>query len=116
MAFKTSESRRKAWVQVKETLIEKHPRIAKMMEEAMEEVLAHTHFPEEHWRKIYTSNPIERLNKEIKRRTNCVGIFPNDDALMRLIGSILIQQDENWMDSKAFLKPESFEKHSIENA
>ncbi len=116
MAFKTSESRRKAWVQVKETLIEKHPKIAEMMEEAMEDVLAHTHFPEEHWRKIYTSNPIERLNKEIKRRTNCVGIFPNDDALMRLIGSILIQQDENWMESKAFLKPASFEKHSIENA
>jgi putative transposase len=116
MAFKTSESRRKAWVQVKETLTEKHPKIAEMMEEAMEDVLAHTHFPEEHWRKIYTSNPIERLNKEIKRRTNCVGIFPNDDALMRLIGSILIQQDEDWMDSKAFLKPESFEKHSIENA
>ena len=116
MAFKTSESRRKAWVQVKETLAEKHPKIAEMMDEAMEEVLAHTHFPEEHWRKIYTSNPIERLNKEIKRRTNCVGIFPNDDALTRLIGSILIQQDEDWMDSKAFLKPESFEKHSIKNA
>ena len=110
MAFKTSESRRKAWVQVKETLREKHPKIAEMMEEAMEDILAHTHFPEEHWRKIYTSNPIERLNKEIKRRTNCVGIFPNDDALMRLIGSILIQQDEDWMDSKAFLKPASFEK------
>ena len=113
MAFKTSESRRKSWLQVKETL---HPKVAKMMEEAMGDVLAHTHFPEEHWRKIYKSNPIERLNKEIKRRTNCVGIFPNDDALMRLIGSILIQQDEDWMTSKVYLKPGSFEKHSIENA
>mgnify|MGYP001564657228 CR=1 FL=1 len=116
MAFKTPESRRKSWVQVKETLTEKHPKIAEMMEEAMEDVLAHTHFPEEHWRKIYTSNPIERLNKEIKRRTNCVGIFPNDDALVRLIGSILIQQDEDWMTSKVYLNPGSFEKHSIENA
>jgi transposase-like protein len=77
-----------------------------MMEEAMEDVLAHTHFPEEHWRKIYTSNPIERLNKEIKRRTNCVGIFPNDDALMRLIGSILIQR--NYSARKYFQKTRRF--------
>lgn len=81
----------------------------------MEEVLAHTHFPVEHWTKIYTSNPIERLNRELKRRTNCVGIFPNDDSLTRLLGAILIQQDEDWIDSKAFLKPESFRKSETEN-
>jgi transposase-like protein len=116
MAFKTPESRKKAWLQVSETFVENHPKIAKMMEDAMEDVLAHTHFPVEHWAKIYTSNPIERLNKEIKRRTNCVGIFPNDDAVMRLLGAILIQQDEDWIDSKAFLKPDSFKKCSTENA
>ena len=82
----------------------------------MEDVLAHTHFPVAHWKRIYTSNPIERLNKEIKRRTNCVGIFPNDDALTRLLGAILIQQDEDWIDSKAFMKPDSFEKTATENA
>ena len=116
MVFKTAESRRAAWLRATQTLVENHPKIAKMMDDAMEEVLAHTHFPEEHWRKIYTSNPIERLNKEIKRRTNCVGIFPNDDALTRLIGAVLIQQDEDWIDSKAFLKPGSFGKTSTENA
>lgn len=116
MAFKTPESRKKSWLQVTETLRANHPKIAKMMEESMEDVLAHTHFPVAHWKKIYTSNPIERLNEEIKRRTNCVGIFPNDDALTRLLGAILIQQDEDWIDSKAFMKPDSFEKSSTENA
>ena len=116
MVFKTAESRKKAWLQVTQTLRENHPKIAKMMDEAMEDVLAHTHFPVEHWTKIYTSNPIERLNKEIKRRTNCIGIFPNDDAVTRLIGAILIQQDEDWMDSKAFFKSGSFRKSVPENA
>jgi len=115
MAFKTPELRKKAWLQVTQTLKANHPKIAEMMEDAMEEVLAHTHFPVEHWTKIYTSNPIERLNRELKRRTNCVGIFPNDDALTRLLGAILIQQDEDWIDSKAFLKPESFRKSETEN-
>jgi putative transposase len=60
-------------------------------------VLAFLHFPQEHWRKIWSTNPLERLNKEIKRRTNVVGIFPNDAAITRrLVGSQLLEQQEEW--------------------
>ena len=53
-------------------------------------------FPQEHWRKIWSINPLERLNKEIKHRTNVVGIFPNDAAIVRLVGSQLLEQQEEW--------------------
>ena len=105
--FKTPEGPRKQWKAVISTLEEKYPKIAQLMTEAEEEVLAHTNFPPAHWSKIYSNNPIERLNKEIKRRTNSVGIFPNDEAVIRLIGSVLIQQDEDWIDSKAYLSQNS---------
>ena len=63
---------------------------------ARDDVLAFLHFPQEHWRKIWSTNPLERLNKEIKRRTNVVGIFPNDAAIVRLVGSQLLEQQEEW--------------------
>jgi putative transposase len=66
------------------------------MEAARDDVLAFLHFPQEHWRKIWSTNPLERLNKEIKRRTNVVGIFPNDAAIARLVGSQLLEQQEEW--------------------
>ena len=59
-------------------------------------MLAFLHFPQEHWRKIWSTNPLERLNKEVKRRTNVVGIFPNDAAITRLVGAVLLEQDEHW--------------------
>ena len=65
------------------------------MEAARDDVLAFLHFPQEHWRKIWSTNPLGRLNKEIKRRTNVVGIFPND-AITRLVGSQLLEQQEEW--------------------
>jgi len=58
--------------------------------------LAFLHFPQEHWHKVWSTNPLERLNKEIKRRTNVVGIFPNDPAIIRLVGSQLLEQQEEW--------------------
>jgi putative transposase len=113
--FKTPHDRRKTWNKAIKELEVEYPKMAEMMEEATENVLAHTHFPPKHWAKIYTNNPIERLNREIKRRTNCVGIFPNDAAAIRLIGAILIQQDEDWIDSKAYLCPQSFKNTTTEN-
>lgn len=59
-------------------------------------MLAFLHIPQKHWRKIWSTNPLERLNKEIKRRTNVVGIFPNDPAIVRLVGSQLLEQQEEW--------------------
>jgi putative transposase len=67
-----------------------------VMEAARDDVLAFLHFPQEHWRKVWSTNPLERLNKEIKRRTNVVGIFPNDPAIVRLVGSQLLEQQEEW--------------------
>ena len=72
------------------------PGAAQLLEEAAEDVLAHMHFPREHRRRLHSTNPIERLHKEIKRRTNVVGIFPNRAALLRLVGMLLAEQDDEW--------------------
>jgi putative transposase len=72
------------------------PDAAQLLEEAAEDVLAHMHFPREHRRRLHSTNPIERLHKEIKRRTNVVGIFPNRAALLRLAGMLLAEQDDEW--------------------
>jgi putative transposase len=66
------------------------------MEAARQDVLAFPHFPREHWRKIWSNNPLERLNKEIKQRTNVVGNFPNIAAITRLLGSQLLEKQEEW--------------------
>jgi transposase-like protein len=72
------------------------PQAAALLEEAAEDILAHKHFPEEHRRQLHSTNPLERLNKEIKRRSNVVGIFPNVRAAIRLVGAILLEQDDEW--------------------
>jgi putative transposase len=84
------------WDQVITMLTEKFPAAAALMAEAREDVLAFRSFPAEHWRKIWSTNPLERLNKEIKRRTRVVGIFPNDAAIIRLVGALLLEQQEEW--------------------
>jgi len=70
--------------------------LATLMDDAEADVLAYTAFPKEHWTKIYSTNGLERLNGEIKRRTEVVGIFPNEDAVVRLIGAILLEQNDEW--------------------
>ena len=84
------------WQRVTEMLRKQFPTAVPVMEAARDDVLAFLHFPQEHWRKIWSTNPLERLNKEIKRRTNVVGIFPNDAAITRLVGSQLLEQQEEW--------------------
>jgi hypothetical protein len=72
------------------------PKAAELMIEAREDVLAFHHFPDQHWRKVWSTNLLERVNEEIKRRTRVVGIFPNDAAITRLVGAVLLEQDEHW--------------------
>jgi transposase-like protein len=72
------------------------PQAAALLEEAAEDVLAYRHLPLEHQRQLPSTNPLERLNKEIKRRSNVVGIFPNPTAVIRLVGAILLEQDDEW--------------------
>ena len=67
------------------------------MEQAREDVLAFRSFPQEHWRKIWSTNSLERLNKEIKSRTRVVGNLPNDGAIINLVGALLLDQQEEWL-------------------
>lgn len=77
-------------------LTRSHPKIADMLETARDDLLAFTTFPTAHWRQIWSTNPLERLNKEIKRRTDVVGTFLNPAALLRLAGHVLIEQHDEW--------------------
>ena len=77
------------------------PKLAAFMDEAEEDVLAYMDFPSAHWVKLHSTNPIERPNGEIKRRTNVVGIFPNEEAIVRLVGAILLEQNNEWAVQRA---------------
>jgi transposase-like protein len=82
--------------EVATTLARSHPKVADMLLDAKDDLLAFTEFPVAHWRQIWSTNPIERLNKQIKRRTAVVGTFPNPQALARLAGHVLIEQHDEW--------------------
>ena len=90
------EGARRQWRTVADQLRPKVPRLAALMDAAEEDVLAYMDVPREHRPKIHSSNPIERLNGEIKRRTDVVGIFPKEAAITRLIGAILLEQSDEW--------------------
>ena len=93
---------------VAEGLRTRFPQAAALLEEAAEDVLAHLHLPEEHRRRLAATDPLERLHKEIKRRTTVVGIFPNAASLIRLVGALLAEQDDEWAtDARRYFSVES---------
>jgi putative transposase len=88
---------------VLDALGDKLPRVAEHLEAARADVLAFTAFPKEVWRQIWSNNPNERLNREIRRRTDVVGIFPDRDALIRLVGAVLAEQHDEWTEGRRYL-------------
>ena len=88
-------------------LRDRFPKIAKLMDDAENDVLAHMGFPKEHRAKIHSTNPLERLNGEIKRRTDVVGIFPNEAAIYRLVGALLLEQNDEWALQRRYMTLET---------
>jgi putative transposase len=84
------------WRKVADQLRPTLPKLALFMEAAEQDVLAYMAFPKDYWQKIYSTNGLERVNGEIKRRTEVVGIFPNEDAITRLVGAILLETNDEW--------------------
>jgi putative transposase len=104
---------REQLIEVVDKLQTAAPKVARLLEAAEAELLAFYQLPAEHWPKLRSTNPLERVKREIGRRTDVVGIFPNDAALLRLAGMLLIEQDDEWLVARRYLSQESSPSSSM---
>ncbi len=88
-------------------LREKQPKLGALMDSSREDVLAYMDFPKEHWPQIASTNPLERVNREIKRRSDVVGIFPNDAAIVRLVGALMLETNDEWAIARRYMSLET---------
>lgn len=95
------------WDVVADLLGAKQPRLGALMASSREDVLAYMDFPKEHWAQIASTNPLERVNKEVKRRSDVIGIFPNDESVIRLVGALMIETNDEWTVSRRYMALES---------
>jgi len=95
---------------VYEVMAARWPRAAELLISAEDDILTYMAFPREHWTRIYSNNVLERLNKEVKRRTNVVGVFPDENSVIRLVGSILREQADEWQITRRYFSLESMRK------
>ncbi|HUZ49125.1 MAG TPA: IS256 family transposase [Candidatus Dormibacteraeota bacterium] len=108
-AQESAEAASAQWRIVADQLREKFPKLSAMLDDAESEVLAYMQFPKAHRVQIASTNPLERLNAEIKRRTNVVGIFPNDPAIVRLVGALLLEQNDEWQLQRRYMQLEGLQ-------
>lgn len=99
----TAEDASRQWRNVTDKLREGFPKLADFMERTETDVLAYMGFPREHWTQISSTNPIERVNREIKRRCDVIGIFPNDAAIIRLVGALMLEQNDEWAVCRRYM-------------
>ena len=108
-AQETAKAAHEQWRVVADQFRKSLPKLAKLIDDAEHEVLSYMEFPRAHWLQIHSTNPLERLNAEIKRRTNVVGIFPNDRAITRLVGAMLLEQNDEWSLNRRYMQLEGLQ-------
>jgi len=108
-ATETAEAAHEQWRIVADQLRAKFPKLAALLDESESEVLSFMDFPKAHRKQLASTNPLERLNAEIKRRTDVVGIFPNDAAIVRLVGALLLEQNDEWQLQRRYMQLEGLQ-------
>jgi putative transposase len=101
------DSARRVWRQMADQFRPRWPKLGSLMDESEHEVLAYMGFPAQHRAKLHSTNPLERLNKEVKRRADVVGIFPSEQAILRLIGAVLLEANDEWQLQQRYMQVEA---------